>query len=164
MHKAFSEMLGSNFKPADFAPGRYNIIVDYFSWTLHVANAISEAVANHVRESRPDAMPDLSDPAVIVRTLYSFFGGRITENDGLELVLIPEGQSSDHHDIIPGKKYSVGYAYLLNACAIMLGVPTYTKRDDAGRIRNFTFVEEYYFRDAEGLERWLKIRAARKAA
>ena len=164
MHKAFAEMFGRNFQREQFAPGRYNAIVEYFSWTMHVVNALSEAVANHVRESRPDVMPNLNDPVVIARTLYSFFDGRITENDGLELVLVAEGMTSDHRCIVPGKKYKIDHAYLHNACAIMLGVPTYPAKDKAGLIHNFRFVEDYFFRDAEGLERWLKIRAARRAA
>lgn len=164
MHKAFAEMLGRNFARSDFAPGRYQVIVDYFSWTMYVANAISTAVVEHLRETNPAAMPDISDPAVIVRTLYNFFGGRITESDGLELVLIPEGQTSDHWDIIPGRKYNITHGYLHNACAMMLGVPTYPVKDEAGRIRNFWFVKEYFFTDLEGMERWLKVRAARRSS
>jgi hypothetical protein len=163
MYKAFSEMLGRNFKPEDFEPGRYDTIVSYFSWTCYVANAISDAVTAHLRESG-EPMPDVSDPAVIVRTLYNFFGGAIKEDDGLELVLIPEGQPSDHWDIVPGRKYAINYAYLHNACGIMLGVPTYITKGNTGRIRNFYFVEEYFFRDLAGMERWLTVRAARKAA
>lgn len=163
MYEAFSRMLGQNFTASQFAPDRYEAAVSYFSWTLHVADAMSEAVATHVRENPPEVMPDLTDPAVIVRTLFNFFGGTIGEADGLELVLLPEGRTSDHPDIIPGKRYAIGQAYLLNACAMMLGVPTMPVKDDKGLIRNFHFAKDYFFTDLAGLERWLPIRAARRA-
>lgn len=163
MHLDVSNQLAARFHPSEFAAGRYEDISRYMSYTCYVANAVSDAVANHLRESAPPVMPDVSDPAVIARTLFEFFGGKISVGDGLQLVLIPADKKSDHKNIVAGKSHEVGASFLLNALNMVLGVPLNPVRRD-GKIVNLDFDRDHFFCDVASMEKWLRVRAARKAA
>lgn len=161
MYQQTVQMFNGKFSDTDFYPGRAAVTHKYFSYTAYVANALGEAVANHARENGLQIATD--SPDVVARTLLDFFGGKIGESDGLELVLAPDNGTCDHPDIKPGARYAVGHVFIINAINMMVGVPTAPRYHD-GKITGFFFVPEFYFNDVAGLERWLAVRAARRAA
>lgn len=164
MHKNAEAMFAASFDPNDFVPGRYERLCSYFSYTAYVANAIAEAVTDHLRQN-PTAQPrDAGNPADLALTLLEFFNGKISEEDGLQLTLVPEGATTDHPWITPGKCEQITGSWIANAMNMMLGVPTVPESDANGKIANFNFAKDFFFQDIAGLQRWLMVRTSRRAA
>jgi hypothetical protein len=152
------------FAGIDMKPARREIVAEYFSYSLLIADSLTTAVIGHLAEiaaTDPSfKMPDVSDPAVIVRTVFEFFGGSIGKDDGLELVLLPEGSDADHPAVEKGVAKRIPVGHLINTLNLMLRVPLTPVMVD-GKISNFEYHKEFFFRDVAGMEKWLAIRSAR---
>jgi hypothetical protein len=142
-------------------------ISQYFSYTAFVADALTEAVVNHLREmaiANPDfRMPNCQDPAVIVKTLLDFFGGSISETDGLELMLAPEGSDVNHPMITPGKREHIEGKFIRNAINLMMRVPLVPEWQ-GDKIFNFSFPDSHFFFDTQGFDRWQAVQRSRHLA
>jgi hypothetical protein len=152
------------FAGIDMKPERREVVAQYFSYSLLIADSLTTAVIGHLAEiaaTDPSfKMPDVSNPAVIVRTVFEFFGGSIGKDDGLELVLLPEGSESNHPFVENGVKERISRGHLINAMQLMLRVPLTPVMVD-GKVSNFEYHKEFFFRDAAGMEKWLAISSTR---
>lgn len=148
-----------------------HLLVDFpKSLCLHVyvVNALGEAVASHVREQataamaagQPFDMPNTSDPVVVCNILFDFLGDSFG-SEWLELMLLPEGETTDHPDVWPGVRQRIGPNMINNAMCMMLRVPTVPRFGPDGKIIEMKFHPDYYFSDRAGMERWLRVRGER---
>ena len=152
------------FAKFDMPQERRDICSLYFSHLLIVADSMTAAVIQHLAEASAadpsSVMPDVSDPTVIVRTVLDFFGGKIGDDDGLELVLLPANSPFSHPAVKNGTQHKVCANGIRNAMNLMVRVPMRPIYGD-GRVRNFKYIEEFFFSDAAGLDHWLAAKAAR---
>lgn len=137
----------------------------WFSAYLLISDALTSAVITHLHETAAaDAafrMPDVSDPATIVRTVFQFFDGALKEGDGLQLQLIAADSQEEHPLVKKGEKQNINHGALLNAMNMMLRVPCIA--DDSGEpYRNIPFDKRFFFHDLAGMENWLRVRATRQ--
>ena len=152
------------FAKFDMRQERRDICSLYFSHGLLVADSLTTAVIQHLAEAAAadpsSEMPNVSDPAVIVRTVFDFFGGKIGTDDGLELIVLPADSPISHPGVQNGERQRIGAPTLMNTLNLMMRVPL-TPVYFNGRVSNFKYNDEFFFRDAAGLDRWLAAKAAR---
>jgi hypothetical protein len=157
---SFARLPGISAKKAE-AHGRY------FSVYLLLADALTEAVVSHLRETaaaNPEfRMPDVADPVVIVRTVFEFFDGRLKEGDGLQLQLLPADSPQEHPLVKKGEKQECGYGALLNTMNMMLRVPNVVDHS-GGAFHTVIFDKRFFFRDIAGMENWLRVRSTYRPA
>lgn len=139
----------------------------YFSVYLLMADALTEAVVSHLRETAaadPEfRMPDVADPAVIVRTVFEFFDGQLKQGDGLQLQLLSADSPEEHPLVKKGEKQECGHGALLNTMNLMLRVPNLADHSK-GPYYAMRFDERFFFRDIAGMENWLRVRSTYRPA
>lgn len=145
------------------APEKAEAHGKWFSAYLLMADALTEAVVSHLRDTaaaNPDCpMPDVRDPAVICRTVFEFFDGRLKEGDGLQLQLLPADSPEEHPLVKKGEKEDCGYGALLNTMNLMMRVPHVANHTKAP-YHTIVFDKRFFFHDLAGMENWLRVRSS----
>lgn len=149
------------------APERAEAHGRYFSVYLLLADALTEAVSSHLRDTAaadPDfRMPDVRDPAVICRAVFEFFDGRLKEGDGLQLQLLSADSPEEHPLVKKGEKQECGYGALLNAMNLMLRVPSIVNHTKAP-YHSIISDKRFFFHDLAGMDDWLRARGSYTSA
>lgn len=145
------------------APERAEAHGRYFSVYLLLADALTEAVVCHLRDTaaaNPDfRMPDIRDPVAICRTVFEFFDGRLKPGDGLQLQLLSADSPEEHPLVKKGQKQECGYGALLNTMNLMLRVPSVVDQTMAP-YDNIVCDKRFFFHDIAGMENWLRVRGS----
>lgn len=157
---SFARLPGISDKKAE-AHGRY------FSVYLLLADALTEAVTSHLRDTAAAnpafVMPDVRDPAIIVRTVFEFFDGELKAGDGLQLQLLSADSHENHPLVKKGEKQECGHGALLNTMNLMLRVPSVVDHG-GGAFNTITCDKRFFFRDIAGMENWLRVRSTYRPA
>jgi hypothetical protein len=166
--KQAAALLANSIDPALCSPAMLREFPESLCLHVYVVNALAEAVRNHVQEQanaaaasgQPFTPVDTADPVNVCRILFDFMGEGFG-SESLELVILPEGSSTDHPLVRPGKRQKVCPNMINNAMCMMLRVPTVPRFGPNGKIVEMAFHPDYYFSDLAGMERWLQVRAER---